>query len=277
MDHLVSKRLFQIQACLDCGCHYTSPAPVASDIGHYYRSEAYISHTAHKRGLFERVYHLVRRWTIQQKLSLLRGLLPQGHLLDVGTGTGAFAAAAAAAGYRVSAVEPSNEARSIAAQTPGVLVRSSLADIPNEPLFDMVTMWHVLEHLYDPAETLLELHRRLTPDGKLVVAVPNRGSWDASHYGAAWAAWDVPRHLTHFSHQDMVKLLAGCNFQLVRAQRMWFDAPYVCILSERDRGRSGPVAGVLGLMTGTMSNAFALFTGRPTSSTIYIAQKEKSL
>lgn len=270
---MVSKRSFQIQACVDCGCHYTSPAPRASDIGPYYRSDAYISHTDRRRGLFEHAYHIVRRWAIKNKIGLLRGLRPQGHLLDLGAGTGAFAAAAAEAGYRVSAVEPSNAARSIAAQAQGVFIESSLEELPLEPHFDLVTMWHVLEHLYDPAETLQQIHQRMASDGRLIVAVPNRGSWDASHYGANWAAWDVPRHLTHFSHQNMVQLLTQCSFRLIRTQRMWFDAPYVSILSERGRGRSPLLASLLGLAIGTMSNTMALVTGRPTSSTIYLAEK----
>lgn len=275
-DHLVSHQTFQVQRCALCDCHYTSPCPSADHIGAFYRSEAYISHTDRNQGLLERVYHQVRKVNLRVKLRQLASFRTSGNLLDFGCGTGAFAAAAQAAGFQVSAVEPGNDARRIASQHPGLRIAASLEDLPTSPAFHIVTMWHVLEHLHSPADTLLHLHKRMEDDAWLIIAVPDRSSWDAGHYGPQWAAWDTPRHLTHFTRDNMARLLTKCHFRLVGTHAMWFDAPYVSILSERNSGRSPITAFSVGLLKGLWSNIVAFFTKRASSSTLYVAKKTAS-
>jgi 2-polyprenyl-3-methyl-5-hydroxy-6-metoxy-1,4-benzoquinol methylase len=273
IDHTVSKETFSIQQCVDCGLHYTCPSPPTTSIGAYYESDAYISHTDRKRGVFERIYHAVRKRAVAHKIQLIQHYRPGGNLLDLGAGTGTFAQAARSAGYSVSAVEPSAAARRVAAECNGIEAAISLETLSPVVPLHVVTMWHVLEHLHTPVDTLRALHQRMASQALLVIAVPNRASWDAHYYGPSWAAWDVPRHLSHFDEQDLEKAVSRAGFRLVTKHPMWFDAPYVAILSERIRGR-GPVAALmLGGLIGLWSNAMTILLKRPTSSTIYIAEK----
>lgn len=273
-DLTVSQLDFQIERCHACDAHFTTPRPSPENIGEFYRSTKYISHTDQDKSILARVYRAVRKHAISQKLKLIHRTHSTGRLFDLGCGTGAFIKQAAHRGFQVTGVEPSAEARKHAAATTEAQIYAALSDVPKETRFDVVTMWHVLEHMYAPAETLKTLHKHMAENGLLVIAVPNRDSWDASHYGRAWAAWDVPRHLTHFSGQDVLRILERTGFRILGTRPMWFDAPYVAILSERARGR-GPVTSVLlGTMTGAISNLIALVTARPTSSTIFLAQKK---
>lgn len=272
-DHTVSKESFSIQQCLDCGLLYTCPCPAPAEIGGYYQSEAYISHTDRRRGLLEQLYHIIRAKAIRSKLHLIQQYRPGGNLLDLGAGTGAFAKAAGSTGYSVQAVEPSPEARRVAIETNGINAFGNLEALPDTVPLHIVTMWHVMEHLHTPLDTLRTLHKRMASKALLIIAVPNRRSWDAHYYGPSWAAWDVPRHLSHFDEQDIENALKRADLRLIRKRPMWFDAPYVAILSERIRGRGPVSAFILGGLVGLWSNAMAICSGRPTSSTIYIAEK----
>lgn len=273
VDTTVSQLTFCIQRCTNCNAHFTSPRPSPKAIGEFYRSNKYISHTDQDKGLLARIYRKVRATAVAQKLRLIQQTHPSGKLLDFGCGTGTFLQHAAQRGFKITGVEPNQEARAIATQSARAHVHSELSEIPLDQQFNVVTMWHVLEHMHQPADTLTSIRKLMPPDGLLVIAVPNRSSWDASHYGAAWAAWDVPRHLTHFSNEDMKHILLRTGFKVVRTRPMWFDAPYVSILSEQGKGL-GPIAAVLkGGFIGMVSNMIALVSRRPTSSTIYLAQK----
>ena len=275
VDHTVSGWPFQIVRCTSCNAHFTNPRPTPEAIGAYYRSENYISHTNKDRSLFARTYRAVREYAIQGKLSLIRKTHTTGDLLDVGCGTGSFLKAAAGAGYTVTGVEPSEQARTIAQDSGRIPVHPTILAIPSIPTFRIATLWHVLEHMHDPQETLRQLRERMTDHGLLIIAVPDRASWDARYYGRDWAAWDVPRHLTHFSQQDMQRILPSCGFRLRNERHMWYDAPYVSILSERSRGRGPFLSTLLGIAIGTISNIAAVIGRHPTSSTIYIAETTK--
>ncbi len=177
-------------------------------------------------------------------------------------------------GYDVQGVEVSTAARQVA-QEKQITVVEELGKIPETDRFDIITLWHVLEHVPDPLQTMKEVFLRCAPGGLLVVAVPDRSSWDSSHYGADWAAWDVPRHLFHFRGQDVQRLFKTTGFTPLETRKMWFDAPYVAMLSEQHRG-AGPIASLVkGAAIGLWSNGVAWANGRPTSSSLYLAQKTK--
>lgn len=265
-DHSVSKELFELYHDPELDLLYTFPKPEGEKLAAYYESEDYISHTDGKRSLFEKIYHFVKKIALRNKLNLVNSLQPQkGRLLDIGAGTGDFLAAAKTGGWNVSGIEPSAKAREIASAK-GVVFSASTGDFPDGS-FDAITMWHVLEHVPDPDKQLAELKRLLKPGGVILVAVPNFKSHDAKTYGQHWAAFDVPRHLWHFSRTAIAKLAARNGLWLEKTRPMPFDAFYVSLLSEKYRsGRMNPVKA---FANGMISNAKAKKTGE-FSSLIYV-------
>lgn len=271
-DHTASGQEFKITSCGHCGFYATNPRPTIQDIGRYYIAPNYVSHNNQTRNVKDRVYRAVRKLTIRSKHKLIAGLKPNGRVLDLGCGTGEFLAYLKSKGYLVQGVEPGLTAREQAIANHALEVVPELGQVPGQEQFQVITLWHVLEHVHDLHETLKRLYARLSPGGFLIIAVPDRNSWDAQHYAMGWAAYDVPRHLSHFRQQDVHRLLGDHGFRPRQDRRMWFDAPYVSILSEQNKGRSPGPAFCLGLLFGLWSNAHALF-GKPTSSTLYIAEK----
>ncbi len=272
-DHSVSHEVFSLRACDSCGFCATSPRPSPDRIGRYYESDTYISHTNSSSGLVEQVYQLVRRLAIRNKHRLIARHQSACRALDVGCGTGDFLAHLRDKGYRVQGVEPSQRAREQAISNHALPVAVSLGDIGAFASFDVITLWHVLEHMHNPADTLEVLHGLASPRGLLVIAVPDLESWDSHHYGADWAALDVPRHLSHFRRRDINRLLESRSFRVLGNRRMWFDAPYVCMLSERYRGAGGIASFLKGGSLGVVSNIVSAVSARPTSSTLYLARK----
>lgn len=272
-DHTVSKESFTICACAACGFHFTSPRPEQSTIGRYYLSDQYISHAAKASGIRDHIYRAVRQRTLRAKHALIAKYHASGTVLDVGCGTGDFLAYLHAQGYSTQGVEVSPDARAIA-QTKTTAIAPDLDSVPSHNQFNVVTLWHVLEHVADPATTLRHLHALCSPGALLVIAVPDRESWDCNHYGPQWAAWDVPRHLSHFRRQDIRTLLQQAEFDLVEIRRMWWDAPYVAMLSEQYNGANPFMVLLKGATVGMWSNLMAFASGLPTSSSLYIAQKQ---
>lgn len=271
-DYTVSHELFAIQACGTCAFHFTSPRPDQEHIGAYYLSEDYISHSDEKKGIKESLYRIVRKRAIRSKHALVSSFHRSGSALDVGCGTVDFLAYMSAHGFAAQGVEVSPNARRIA-EAKGSIVHSRLTDIPAQIQFQVITLWHVLEHVPDPKETLGQLFERCSQGGVVLIAVPDHECWDRQHYGPKWAAWDVPRHLSHFNRGDMNTLLISAGFVPLRTDRMWYDAPYVSMLSEQYKG-AGPMAALVkGIAVGLWSNLQTLFSDRPTSSTLYVAKK----
>ncbi len=239
-DHSVSGEMFQLKENKTYGFLETFPQPKASQLSEYYKTEDYISHTDAKRNWFEKAYHLVRRFSLKQKVTLINGFKTETKtLLDVGCGTGDFLKTAKENNWTVSGIEPNADARSIANQKTG----NSVFDI--EQLnnfefnsFDVITLWHVLEHLPDLEYQISTFKKLLKPNGRLVVAVPNYKSFDANYYKQFWAAYDVPRHLWHFDQQSMSKLFASINMEIEQTKPMLFDAFYVSLLSEEYKSGS---------------------------------------
>ncbi len=272
-DHTVSHENFVIQECPNCGAWFTNPRPDQNSIGAYYRSAAYISHTNAASTLQDRLYQAVRRVALKSKRKLIAHYRSNGRLLDVGCGTGQFMGHMKTHGYLPTGVEPDAGARSQAIADQAVEVLPNLDAIPSSEQFNLVTMWHVLEHVPHIRRTLKKLYSVMSDRGFLFIAVPDRESWDAAHYGPEWAAYDVPRHLNHFRRKDLTRLLQEHGFELREVRPMWFDAPYIALLSEQYQGTPKVVAYPKAALLGAWSNLKAMLSDRPTSSTLYIAQK----
>jgi len=218
---------------------------------------------------------MVRRRALRNKRKLIEQYRSNGKLLDVGCGTGQFLGHMKAHGYLTTGMEPDTGARQTAIADHAIEVLPTLEAIASAEQFQLVTMWHVLEHVPDLRRTLKKLYSLMADRGFLFIAVPDRESWDAAHYGANWAAYDVPRHLNHLRNKDLGRLLHEHGFSLHKTERMWFDAPYIAMLSEQYQGNSMPLALLKGAVIGAWSNLQAITTGRPTSSSLYIAQKQE--
>lgn len=274
VDHTVSKETFSIWECDDCSFRFTQNVPDASHIGRYYQSDNYISHTNTNKGLVNRVYHSIRRITLRQKRNLLQSTTGKstGALLDVGAGTGAFAAYMRSSGWQLTGLEPDESARKIAKEANGIVLLPSdqLFNLPGES-FDAITLWHVLEHVHALDEYLEQFKILLKPGGRLFIAVPNYTSFDASIYQSDWAAYDVPRHLYHFSPKAMRTLLKQHGMTLQAIRPMWFDSFYVSMLSEKIKtGKSNLLAGVF---NGARSNFKAMVNREKCSSLIYVISR----
>lgn len=270
-DHLVSGEEFTLVENEFEDLLQTIPAPELEKLPDYYKSEKYISHTDTKKSFIEKVYHSVKAISLKQKVSLITSLNKSaGKLLDIGSGTGDFLVTAKEKNWEVFGVEPSHDARALSEQK-GVKVSTELKEI-TETNFDVITLWHVLEHVPDLENYIQEIATRLKSTGTLIVAVPNFKSKDAKHYKEFWAAYDVPRHLWHFSKPGIKRLFSKHDFQLIKTKPMWFDAFYVSLLSEKYK--TGKSNWFKAIFIGALSNLAALAT-KECSSHIYVLKKNK--
>ncbi len=271
-DNTVSKESFVIVECENCTFKFTNPRPDVNSIGSYYESEEYISHSNTKSGIINRAYHVVRSITTKQKVELINRHVPaKGNILDYGCGTGVFLAACKKDGWKVSGVEPNAKARELAKEQVGDTIAETLAEV-NTDKFEVITLWHVLEHIHTLNETMEELISRLAPEGVLIVAVPNADSHDAQQYKENWAAYDVPRHLYHFTQPTMKRLLKKHKMVLEEVLPMKFDAYYVSMLSEKHK--EGKTKMLSSVMNGYKSNSYAEKNGNDYSSLIFVAKRK---
>lgn len=231
-DYSVSQETFDLYHNESLDMLITSPQPSMENLGKYYESVDYISHTDSKRSLFEKAYHLVKSIALKNKLALINSLQPtKGRILDIGAGTGDFLSTAKQNGWQTIGVEPSDKAKAIALKK-GVSFVEQTSELENNS-FDVITMWHVLEHVPNLDTQIKELKRLLKPDGTLIIAVPNFNSFDAKYYGKFWAAYDVPIHFWHFSKTAVKLLFEKEGMQLKKVLPMKFDSFYVALLSEK--------------------------------------------
>jgi 2-polyprenyl-3-methyl-5-hydroxy-6-metoxy-1,4-benzoquinol methylase len=233
-DFTVSKEKFDLLKCQSCSFVFTNPRPDNSLLGNYYKSEDYISHSNTKKGMISKLYHAVRTYTLGKKVDLISKYVSRGTILDYGCGTGMFLQECKKAGWKAVGMEPDAGARQIASGMGlEVLADKNGVDGHEVKKFDIITLWHVLEHVTDLDETLQFFKEKLNPGGALIIAVPNYKSFDAEHYKEFWAAYDVPRHLYHFELKTMERLLSRFGFHLRETLPMKFDSFYVSMLSEK--------------------------------------------
>ncbi len=273
-DYTVSHQKFAVWHCNACTARFTQDVPEQNAIGPYYQSDSYISHSDTKKGIVNTLYHAVRKRTLQKKRNLIvaETAMPQGALLDIGCGTGAFLHTMQTAGWQITGLEPDETARNKAnelyklqPQSPEKLFELAAAS------YNAITMWHVLEHVHELHAYIKQLEVLLKPAGKIFIAVPNYTSKDAAIYKKQWAAYDVPRHLYHFSPAAMRQLLKQHGLTVKTIKPMWFDSFYVCMLSEQYKNGKGNI--IKAFWNGFVSNCKALFNKEHCSSVIYIIEK----
>ena len=268
-DFLVTGESFDLLEDAERDMLVTSPQPEAEDLAKYYESDAYISHTDSNKGLVAFIYQNVRKYSLALKLRLITSLHgKEGSLVDIGAGTGDFLKLAKDNNWDVKGVEPNESAANLAIQK-GLEIKDSI-DVLVGQKFDVVTLWHVLEHLPDLESTIEKIEALVKPGGILIVAVPNYKSFDAKFYKNYWAAYDTPRHLWHFSKASMGRIFSD-SIKLIKIKPMIFDSFYVSLLSEKyKRGKSFSIKA---LFVGLWSN-LAGMNSKEYSSHIYCFRKD---
>ncbi len=271
-DEFLTKEDFHICECLNCGLLYTMPRPDKEKIGAYYKSEAYYSHQENKKGFIPKVYERVKSINLKHKYRLATSGMQPGKLLDIGCGVGDFLHTAETHGWECIGVEPSEDAKAIAQKRmKGMIITSEELESFSDGAFDVITMWHVLEHVDDLKWQVAQLQRLVKPSGRVVIAVPNYKSYDGQYYKEHWAAYDVPRHLNHFNRITLSKIFKTSGLELVKMDKLKWDAYYISYLSEQYRHHSLPL--VRGLYRGFISNCTARRSGE-WSSLVYVFERK---
>ena len=273
-DYFISREIFEIDKCTNCGFLFTQNYPDESEIGRYYESDDYISHSDTRKGLTDKAYQIVRRFMLGRKKRMIRKTtgISSGSILDIGSGTGHFLNTMKKSGWIITGVEINAKAREYAAS------RFNIDTIPPEKInsltensFDCITLWHVLEHFQEPFKYMEEISRLLKDDGVCIVALPNSSSFDAKHYNKEWAAYDLPRHLWHFNPSTFNIFADKNRFAVTKKRNLPLDVFYISILSEKYRGSKFPfLPGIINALAFLICS-WLLKSGR--SSIIYVLRK----
>jgi len=289
-DYAVSPDEFSILQDKNAELLVTCPQPANENLNKYYESEEYISHTDSKKTVIDQIYQRVKKSALKSKLMLIDRLAPEkGNILDIGCGTGDFLVACKKNGWRATGIEPNEKARKLGLEklesstgqkTHGIIFQdikeylSVVEKDKGEKKFDLITLWHVLEHVPAITDFVKELHYLLADNGTLVVAVPNYKSYDAKIYGEFWAAYDVPRHLWHFSKKSITILFSLVEMEIIEIKPMKWDSYYVSLLSEKYK--NGKTNYFQAFYNGLVSNRKGRTTGEY-SSLIYVLKKKKRI
>ncbi|MBI2257923.1 MAG: class I SAM-dependent methyltransferase [Flavobacteriia bacterium] len=270
-DFMLTNETFSIDCCNSCHFHFTNPTPNEYELYKYYKSDEYISHSVTKKNIVYRIYHIVRKMTLKRKVCLIQKLTNDKNILDYGAGTGHFLNECKKKAFNVCGIEPDEEAKKFALNNFNLELSSpnDIFNFSNES-FDVITMWHVLEHVYSLDKTIVELIRILKENGIWIVAVPNMNSFDAQYYQNFWAAYDVPRHLYHFQQKDMINIAKKHGLHLIKTLPMKWDSYYVSLLSEKYRKGNKLNAFKIGFLSNWKAKK-----SKEYSSLIYVFKKEK--
>ena len=274
-DFFLTQEDFSIYYCISCGFKFTYPVPSPENIGIYYKSSEYVSHSDTKKGLFYQLYHIVKNYTLKNKFNLINKYSKKGSILDYGCGTGDFLKAFKENNWNCFGVEPDTKTRQYATEKQNLnIISPEKIDVFEKKSLEVITLWHVLEHIPDLNEKLITFKSLLKDNGTLVIAVPNCDSYDAEYYEKYWAAYDVPRHLHHFNKKTLTLLLEKNGFEVIKIKNMLFDSFYVSMLSEKYKKT---VLGFFkGSIIGLISNLKTFSEKRHASSFIFIIKQKNS-
>jgi 2-polyprenyl-3-methyl-5-hydroxy-6-metoxy-1,4-benzoquinol methylase len=269
-DHLVSGKFFSVMWDETAQIAKTEPAPKEHEMHSYYDSDEYISHNHSSKSLVNFLYGFVQKLMFRVKKDMFKKHLSDSYsVLDYGCGVGGFLKYLSKENVEANGIETNSNARSLAKQQ-GLFVYNSWNEAPNKK-HDLITLWHVFEHISNLKESILEFDKRLNKEGVLLIAVPNLKSYDASYYNEFWAAYDVPRHLWHFSQDGIISLLDQEGFMLVDKRPLIMDALYISYVSEKYKGSRFPL--IKGVYRGIHSNLKAVSSGEY-SSLVYLFKKK---
>jgi 2-polyprenyl-3-methyl-5-hydroxy-6-metoxy-1,4-benzoquinol methylase len=265
-----------IVKCASCSFEFTNPRPKKETLSKFYQSASYISHSNKITGPTDIIYRIARFFALRGKLKLINKFYQKGHLLDYGCGTGAFLQTCKNDGWEISGIEVDEKTRLNTQASLQVPILENIEQLEKDQSFDIITLWHVLEHVLDLNQVITHLKNRLSKKGKLIVAVPNNASYDQQLYQEHWAAYDVPRHLYHFDQKTIKQLMKNHQLKLVQTLPMPLDPYYVSLLSEQHLITAGKNKGnkfLNAIVNGYKSNAYAKKNHNNYSSLIYVFEK----
>ena len=245
-DYYFSKQVFPVDECSNCGLRFTQNRPTAEEIGAFYDSENYASHDSGKKpSVFLKVYQLARDYMLDQKFNMVRQFKPEWkQVLDYGTGEGFFTEFLSKKGKEAFGIEPSDVARENFKNRTGRELYPSIASLPGDKTFQVITLWHVLEHIHTLRETMNELVAKLQSKGIVVIAVPNQKSTDVKTFGKEWAAWDVPRHLYHWDENSLQHFMKSLGLERIYTTQLPLDPIYIGMISSKYQEKS-PLEGII--------------------------------
>jgi 2-polyprenyl-3-methyl-5-hydroxy-6-metoxy-1,4-benzoquinol methylase len=276
IDHAVSKESFIICKCQKCSLLFTNPRPEEEQIGPYYDFPEYYSHQKNNKSLTQVIYNKVRDYAVSEKVKLITELKGNGKILDYGCGTGEFLNAAKIKGWKIKGIEPTSKARNQANAILENMVIENIDQIEDKKKYDIISLFHVLEHIHSLRKTIKKIIKHLKSDGYILIAIPNPESYDAIQYGKEWAGWDVPRHLYHFNETAIKNFEQLFDLEIVNVKPMPFDSYYVSLLSE---GYIKPNQSIVSkyikaIKTGWKSNKSAKGQTAQYSSNLFIFKKK---
>ena len=270
-DYFLSGEEFFIEQCATCGFLFTNPRPGIDEIARYYQSDEYISHASDGNSFYSRIYNWVRTYSIHSKIRRIKKFKNSGTALDIGCGTGEFLHQLSQNGFTVEGIEPNEKAKTFASNKYNLQISPSLnKEFAFTHSFDLITLWHVLEHVHDLKGYIAYIHKMLSKNGVAIFALPNYLSFDATYYKAYLAAYDLPRHLYHFNKNTLARLLSQFNMEIIKSLPMKFDSYYVSMLSEKYLNRKS--RNVKALLVGAKSNMIARLSTGNYSSMIYVVK-----
>ena len=275
-DYLVTGESFKISLDQRTGVLKTTPVPKPESLKKYYQTKQYMSYTSAPKTTFEKAYVFIRKIRIAKKTKTIKKMLGgSGSLLDFGCGTGDFLLKAKEAGLTVAGIEPNKMARKSAGLKTSSKIYSSKEDAETDPnKYDVITLWHSLEHVLDLEATIIFLKNKLNTGGKIQVAVPNHKSFDAKHYNDKWAAYDTPRHIWHFDQTSIKRIFNAHGLKLIKKKGSFWDAFYVSVLSEKYKKSKTPF--LKGFVIARLSFFFSLFTGESSAITYTFSKEHKT-
>lgn len=270
-DHFLSGEIFELSRCRSCGFVFTQDHPDEKESAKYYESDEYLSHNTGSGGFVSLIYRISRKIMLIRKRRLIvrAAGMKTGRLLDMGSGSGHFLSAMKNAGWDVTGMEINDKARSLSEELFGLkVIPPGRIDALETGTYDCITLWHVLEHFHDPFFYAREIKRLLKDEGICIVALPNAASYDAAHYSGSWAAYDVPRHLWHFTPETFRLFSGKAGFHVKKILPLPPDVFYISVLSEKYKG-SG-IFFIKGIIRGIWFSVRSLFRKHRSSSLVYI-------
>ena len=271
-DLFLTNEAFEIHECLKCGLLFTEPRPKPEEIGKYYQSEEYYSHQENTSGFIPRIYETVKGFNLKKKYKMATKGLSKGKMLEIGCGAGDFLKTMEDRGWICTGIEPSEHAKEIARKkVKAELLNTQDINQLKSERYDLITMWHVLEHVDNLKEEVQQLQRLLKKGGRLVLALPNFKSADAQYYKEFWAAYDVPRHLNHFCRESINNIFKTSELNLIKTDKLAWDAYYISYMSEKYKNHSLPL--FKGVWRGLVSNCKARKSGE-WSSLVYVLERQ---
>ena len=287
-DYALTQEDFELYHHKEIDMLVTIPKPSNEELGRFYEDTDYLPHTDSRKTLFDKLYQYVKKNAIANKVDLLNSLRTESKtVLDIGTGTGNFLLACKKNGWKITGIEPNQNAKKLVQDKFQVILNDNSTKLfydslkslqesnaENSLKFDVITLWHVLEHVPDVEHYIKQIKSLLKPNGIIVVAVPNFKSYDAFYYGKFWAAFDVPRHLSHFSKKSIAILFGNEKMKVFKIFPMKMDSFYVSLLSEKNK--TGKMNYFKGFLIGLQSNIKALISDEY-SSHIYLIKHQKTI